>query len=361
MKKSILFITGLCIFTICNFVTAYTVELDPLTPLTDYVGLGEWNTDGDFQNWTTNVKIKNATVTAGNFIGIDDGNDPIMNLDISALASPNPRIGHSATTGTVFEIRMQFAANSGNSRIDLFPTINGLFKTPPLHFANNAVPELPDIPVDGAFHVFRMTFGSEDSNYLGVIDKVRFDPLADWGPTGEIFKVDYFRIAKVITPVKVDPVPLFIYTSLAEWNTNNNFESWSFGNIINSNVSGGVLSGEPTSNDPIIAKNSAAGLPSVNLDLNPIIEFRLKHISNISSSVQIYFNIPSAERVVTIPENMIPTDGNFHIYQYNMSNHEQWTDFLTGFRFDPYTVPAAVGKQFEIDYIRGNCKSLKNR
>ena len=30
------------------------IEIDPLTPLTNYISLGEWNTDGDFEGWAIN-------------------------------------------------------------------------------------------------------------------------------------------------------------------------------------------------------------------------------------------------------------------------------------------------------------------
>jgi len=348
MKKVNFILSVVFLFFVSNIAIAYTVEMDPLTPLTDYIGLGEWNTDGDFQNWTTH-QFADEAVAGGNIEGLDIGNDPNISLNITALASPDFRIGHSTIAGTIFEIRMQLATNSANQRTEFFPTIDTTFLTPPLRFAYNTTPELPDIPLDGAFHVFRMTLGEEDSNYLGSLDSIRFDILADWGASGEFFKVDYFRAAKVITTIKVDTAPLFSYVSLAEWNTDDDFEDWIFASVTSSNVLDGIMSGVAANNDPYFSKT---GVPSVDLDANKIIEFRLKLDATVSSGIQIYFNAPSAERVVSIPANAIPADGNFHIYQYNMESHSLWTGLLSGFRLDPYVVMAAAGKTFEIDYIR---------
>jgi len=356
MKSTIIVLAAALMFGASNFAMAFTVELDPATPLTGYVSMGEWNIDGDFEDWTTNAQIIDAQVTNGYFEGKDDWNDPQMNLNISALTSPDPRIELATTIETIFEIRIQFATNTPNPRIDFFTIINGTLKTPPLQFAASGG-LLPDVPVDGQFHVFRLTLAPGDENYVGNLDGLRFDPLADWLPTGEVFRIDYFRVAQVtnqIIVIRVDPDPLFNYTSIAEWNTDGDFEDWQFNNIGSSNVSGGILSGTALTHDPHFYKIDVA---SVDLDSNPIAEFRIKQTAAFTSDMELFFGtydnpgISGARRVV-IPAADIPTDGNFHIYQYDMSTHPDWNSDLQAFRVDPYIGAGAAGQIFEIDYIR---------
>ncbi len=318
-KEGIILIAVLTLFACANAM-AFTVELDPLTPLTGYISMAEWNTDGDFEEWTYNAHIIDAQVSGGNFIGKDDGNDPSMNLNITALTPPDPRMKLATAIDTVFEIRMQFVTNTLNERIDFWATINGSGpgSWPPMQFASTAA-GIPDVPTDGQFHVFRLTLEAGD-DYIGNLDALRLDPLAD-GPFGEIFKIDYFRVAKVTNEViiiKVDPDPLFNYTSLAEWNTDGDFEEWVFANIASSNVSGGIMSGDPVNGDPYFYKTSVQGLQQPNLGNAPIVEFRIKQSASFTSGMQIFFGTTDnpgivGARSVLIPQADVPTDGNFHI------------------------------------------------
>ena len=362
MKKSILLMAAMLMFVVCGRAMAYTVELDPITPLTGYISLGEWNVDGDFEDWTPNGHITDPAVFGGSLTGLVSGNDMNISLNVASLPTPNVRAGNVLITGSVYEIRLRFDPATANQRIDLFPTMEGIFKVPPVHFANNGIPALPDIPVDGLFHVYRMTFDASDTFYLGRLDALRFDILADAGVIGETFEVDYYRIANVITnvpyvdPITVDGVPLPYYTSLAEWNTDGDLENWQLSGITNEIVSGGIFSGEPNTADPWFYKNNAAGLPQVNLALAPYAEFRLKQSASIvNSEIEIFFgttNNPglSGARRVAIPASKIPHDGAFHIYRYQMSQHPDWSGVLEGFRVDPYTVVTA--ERFEVDYVR---------
>ncbi len=361
MKKSILVMAALLMLVVCGRAMAYTVELDPITPLSGYIGLGEWDTNGDFEEWTTH-QTADPAVFGGSLTGRVDGNDMNISLAVAALPAPDVRIANVLITGSVYEIRLRFDPATVNQRIDLFPTMDGIFKVPPVHFANNGIPELPDIPVDGLFHVYRMTFDTNDTFYLGRLDALRFDILADTPVIGETFEIDYYRIANVITnvpyvsPITVDGVPLPYYTSAAEWNTDGDLENWMLSGITNENVSGGIFSGEPNSGDPWFYKSNAAGLPEINLALAPYVEFRLKQSASINNSeIEIFFgttNNPglSGARRVSIPALDIPDDGQFHIYRYKMSDHPDWNGVLEGLRIDPYTV--ATSERFEIDYIR---------
>ena len=56
-----------------------TVTVDPAVALTNYTGLGEWNTNGNFENWTT-ANITGATVSGGLLSGTASGSDPQVML-----------------------------------------------------------------------------------------------------------------------------------------------------------------------------------------------------------------------------------------------------------------------------------------
>jgi len=356
MKKTNLILIVIFALFVCNHGMAFTVELDPASPLTNYISMAEWNSDGDFEDWTYSAHIIDAQVIGGNFQGKDDGNDPMMNLNITPLTPPDPRMELATAVGTVFEVRMQFVTNTQNGRVDFWATINGAGpgSFPPMQFAS-AGGVIPDVPTDGQFHIFRLTLEEGDS-YIGNLDALRIDPIAD-GPFAEIFKIDYIRIAKVTNQVqiiKVDPDPLFNYTSIAEWNTDNDFEDWLFNNIGSSNVSGGIMSGTSLNGDPHFYKT---GVPQVDLDKAPIVEFRLKQTAAFTSIIEIYFGATDdpnfgGSTYATIPQSKVPTDGDFHVYQYNMSTVETWKKDLVAFRIDPYVGAGSVGKIFEIDYIR---------
>ena len=144
-KIGIILITIIAFF-ICNNASALIVEIDPLTPLTDYISMAEWNTDGDFENWAYNAHIIDTQVSGGDFIGKDDGVDPVMSLDIDALTPPDARMELATTIGTVFEVRMQLVTNTLNPRIDFWATINGSGpgSFPPMQFAA-AGGSVPDV------------------------------------------------------------------------------------------------------------------------------------------------------------------------------------------------------------------------
>ena len=338
----------------------YTVEFDPITPLDNYISLGEWNTNEDFEDWLPNAHITDPAVYDGNITGRVEDIDMNISLPVSSLPLPDVRVANVFITGSVYEIRLRFDQFTENQRSEFFSTMDGIFKTPAIKFASNSDPALPDVEGDGLFHVYRITLVS--NFYIGRLDSIRFDILADAAVIGETFEVDYFRIANVITnvpyvnPITVDGEPISNYTSLAEWNTDGDLENWLLSSITNETVSGGIFSGEPTTGDPWFYKSNGTGLPEVDLFYSPYAEFRLKQAASINNSeIEIFFgttNNPglSGERRVNIPSIDIPHDGEFHIYRYKMSDHSEWNGILEGFRIDPYTV--VTTERFEIDYIR---------
>ncbi|RLD08943.1 MAG: hypothetical protein DRI44_09365 [Chlamydiae bacterium] len=349
MKKLILLmaITALCF--VCNNVSAYTQEIDPVTPLpSGYIGYGEWNTDGDFENWTYNDHISNAVVTGGNFDALSVGNDAVMNLNASVLS--DSRKGNVTKAGTIIEIRAKFIVGTANTRIDLFPTINGVFKVPPIQISSSIV-------ADGAFHVYRVTLDGSDTEFLGVLNAIRLDPVSDVVAT-EAFQIDYLRIANMdLNPVSIDPMTsLMAPTTLGDWPTDGDFDGYNVVNITNETVSGGIFSGEPLNADPWFYKLTYDGLPEVDLDSNPYIEFRMKQAAALNSGIEVFFTLTnnpgglSGDMRVAFDAGDLPQDGQFHVYRYRMSANAYWTGVLGGIRIDPYTVDTS--ERFEIDYIQ---------
>ena len=361
MKKLCFCLIVIFATVFCNSSYSFTVEMDPATPLTDYISMAEWNTNGDFEDWTYNAHIDNAQVIDGNFEADSINVDPTMSLNISALTPPDDRMELATTVGTIFELRIQFITNTQNGRIDFFPTINGAGpgSFPPLQFAAG------DVPTDGQFHTFRLTLEASD-DYIGNLDALRLDPIADLSST-EAFKIDYIRVAKTtnqVVIIKVDGDPIFNYTSIGEWNTDNDFENWIFMKLASSNVTGGILSGVPAATspvDPYFYKSDAEGLPAPDLTKAPILEFRLKQSATYTSDIEIFFGTSdnpgmSGARRVAIAKSEVPTDGQFHVYQYNMTTHSDWNSELQLLRIDPYVGAGSAGQTFEIDYIRVGSK-----
>jgi len=315
-------------------------EIDPSTPMTNYISLGEWNTDGDFDGWAINHSYDSNDVAAlavygGSITGRVAGNDLWIRKNES----------FNLVSGSVVEIRCKYDPNTANTSGKYYFYIGGWQNLPFIIGSEQ--------PVDGNFHIYRTTL----TENAGQTILIRVDQLSGDATIGETFEVDYVRVSKEKKVFKVDSTPLFNFTSVAEWNTDDDFEDWTFRNIVSSNVAGGILSGTPSTADPYFYKDSASGLPIVNLDNAQIVEFRLKQDASFTSDMQIFFgteNNPgmSGSRVVTIPGTVIPTDGNFHLYQYDMSTHPDWNGTLETLRIDPYNGASAVGKTFEIDYIR---------
>lgn len=351
MKKSILVMAIISLCLVCNNASAYTQEIDPAAPLpSGYVGYGEWDTDGDLEDWTYNAHISNVVVVGGNFDALSVGNDANMALNTVTLGTGDARKGNVTKAGTIIDIRIKFIAGTANVRIDLYPTVGGIFKIPPITISSS-------IEADGAFHVYRVTLDGSDTDYLGVLDAIRLDPVSDVVAT-EAFEIDYLRIANLdLNPVSIDPMsPLLAPTTLGSWDIDDDFDGYGFNNITNQAVSGGILSGEPTNGDPWFYKLIYDGLPEVDLDSNPYIEFRMKQAAALNSGIEVFFTLTnnpgglSGDMRVAFPAGEVPQDGQFHVYRYRMTANAFWTGVLGGIRIDPYTVDTS--ERFEIDYIQ---------
>lgn len=169
-------------------------------------------------------------------------------------------------------------------------------------------------------------------------------------------------------------------SSQAEWNTDGDFESWATSNVASPTVSAGVLTGisaSPAGNlaavDPFISISPTLALDLTSGD-NDVIEFRLKigdgaTVVN-SPRIDVFWGTNltpgfAGARRVQIDATAIPTwtsagfgngdEGNFRVYQVDMTGTAGWDGTLTHLRLDPIAGTVAGGqrdKPFEFDYVR---------
>ncbi len=197
MKKfNLILITAISTLLISINLMAYTEELDPVTPLEDYISLGEWNTDGSFDHWEF-AEWDTRSVSGGCLNGYNQAGNPHM-----AKVTPNTFL----EAGTIIEARMKFDAGTGNGDITFVPRISGSPSMwPGFLLAGGTVPT----QTDGNFHVYRVTLDAGDSHYFGDMTSVRFDP-ADGGSTGDDFCIDYIRVAESIQTNPPSPFPPYV-------------------------------------------------------------------------------------------------------------------------------------------------------
>ena len=161
--------------------------------------------------------------------------------------------------------------------------------------------------------------------------------------------------AAVIT---VDPTtPLSTYVSDAEWNGTSD-EDWIWYNDVQSrSVSGGVYTitlqtGAAYGNDPFIgARNGGPPGHVLSYDTNTYkyVEFRLKIPTGATDTMQVMFYVNSGNRFYSLPTGH--DDGEFHVYQMDMTNDANWQQNVYQLRFD-FGGADSEGETFELDYFR---------
>ena len=148
----------------------------------------------------------------------------------------------------------------------------------------------------------------------------------------------------------------FVYTSLAEWNSDGDLDNWNVYNASDIIVSNGFLSAVCSgSGDSQIIKSDTDGLPALDLDTNSskIVEFRLKRAS-APSDLDVFYataNNPglSSDRKIKIQAVDMPQSNIFYTFRLDMSYESQWESTLKTFRLDPVST---TGVTFKVDYIR---------
>ena len=185
MKKFDLLLLTIVITFLSSYLMAYTVEMDPTNELQNYVSLGEWNTDGNFDHWEFGDGWGVRYVSGGYLVGVD------TNAEVT-MATGNGS-GTEIVPGTMFDLRIQFVENPQNRTTETMLRIDGSGSLyPSLKFINGST---HPIATNGEFHVYRLTLEeSDDPKYFGTLTSIRLDPVF-WGPFNEMFKIDYFRVA----------------------------------------------------------------------------------------------------------------------------------------------------------------------
>ena len=146
----------------------------------------------------------------------------------------------------------------------------------------------------------------------------------------------------------------YYYISLAEWNTDGDFENWTLNNANEQSVSNELLTATGAGNgDCQIVKSDAEGLPAVDIDKHKIVELRLKSHASTTKLDLFYATVNnpelSEERCVKIEGVLIPQDEKYHVYRLDLSNESYWEGTLKTFRLDPVS---STGTTFQVDYIR---------
>jgi len=162
---------------------AATVAVDPVVPLTNYWSGGEWNTDGNFEGWTT-TQISGATVSGGLLTGTAGGSDPQVAL-LSFAGGPDLELAFY----DYLDLRLQVPAGFTGS----IPVYFGTTTNTGISAARVITISNTNIPADGAFHVYRVFFGPE-VYWRGRLSDLRVDPLGNSATVGQSFALDYARL-----------------------------------------------------------------------------------------------------------------------------------------------------------------------
>ena len=159
--------------------------------------------------------------------------------------------------------------------------------------------------------------------------------------------------AAVITVDPASPA-LTNATSLAEWNTDGDFESWTTTLVSGATVAGGTLSGTGSVTTAQITKLNFADGPNLDLGFNDFLDLRLQVPMGFAGTVSIYYGTTNttgiaATRIVTIPNATLIKDGALHVYRIEMGLELWWRGNLRDLRLE---LSSATGVAFAIDYLR---------
>ncbi len=162
--------------------------------------------------------------------------------------------------------------------------------------------------------------------------------------------------------VWVDPAGqgLREFTSLGEWNSAGDAESWTVSGARGVSVAGGVLAGADDAAgaiDPQVLRTALADGPDLDLGYRDCLEIRLQVAAGYEGAIEVYWGTTtspgfSGSRVVRIPAERVPADGAFHIYRIDMGLAPAWRDFLRDLRIDPLDGAGGAGRAFALDYVR---------
>ncbi len=154
-------------------------------------------------------------------------------------------------------------------------------------------------------------------------------------------------------PVEVDPATPLTGTYAVEWNTDGNTESWTTSQVTSVSVGNGRFSGTTNGITPRVIRSNFAG-PDLDLGFNDYLELRIQVPASHTGDIRISYGTTAttgfnAARVLSIPDALVPTDGNFHTYRIDVGPEPWWRANLRDLRIEPSNTS---GQAFAIDYLR---------
>jgi hypothetical protein len=182
-------------------------------------------------------------------------------------------------------------------------------------------------------------------------------PAGFHGPTNYVITASYpgFLDSSFTLLVTINAVPVLVldpaqtltsFVPLGEFNTDGDTEGWTAGNVTIS-ATGGFLVVNTTAPDPQVFKTGLALETSG--ETNTILEFRLRQPD--AEFIEFFWADGngglSAARRFGIEGAAVPADGDFHVYQIEMTG--VFSGVVNVIRLDP---GPGAGRTVEIDYVR---------
>lgn len=189
MKKTTLLFALVALIGLVNNANAAIITINPNSLLTDYISLGEWNTDENKEGWSPS-QLTNVNVTGGYFRA-DVNKDIDPKLQLSGIS------GVDLSLGNYNIVEIAFTRTGIMSRFDFFWGTNGQGFSP----SRQLTPNASLISSEQNYYVVQFNMSDVDS-WLGSLSKVRFDPFSDDKTNITSFGFDYVRVgaAKVSEP-----------------------------------------------------------------------------------------------------------------------------------------------------------------
>ncbi len=163
---------------------ATTITVDPVTPaLTNSTGLGEWNTDGDFESWTT-TSVTSASVAGGTLSGTGSA-DTAQISKLSFAGGPDLDLGFN----DFLDLRIQVSASFTGAVSIYYGSTNttGINALRVVNIPNDSIVK------DGAPHLYRVEMGLE-APWRGNLTDLRLELSS---ALGVAFAIDYLRVGDI--------------------------------------------------------------------------------------------------------------------------------------------------------------------
>lgn len=159
-----------------------SVVVDPAGTLAGFTALGEWESAGDFEGWSTSQA--SATVSGGLLQGTASGNEATLLLE-GIAGGPDLDLGWN----DFIEMRIQVPAGYGGD-VRIF---YGTSYTPGFSAERSFIIHSSLIPDDGQFHTYRIDVGLVPL-WRSTLSDLRIAPVSGEGTSGMNFAIDHVRV-----------------------------------------------------------------------------------------------------------------------------------------------------------------------